>query len=118
MDHITVLDNYVHYHTKQGEGDSSIDLIFFHILPINNPTATKLKELLSNTTGVDLLDGAEHSYIEIGAWIGDQGEALALMGLGTALGLWSLLSPRMIPGIPEDLIKQMAGQGMLSIQCK
>lgn len=60
-------------------------------------------------------DGKEHSYLEIGGDVGDQGAALMTMGLGSLLGAWKLMTPRMLP-IPEDLQMQMAGMGMVTIQ--
>lgn len=61
------------------------------------------------------LDGEEHSYLETGGDIGDQGAALMAMGLGSVLGTWKLLTPAMLP-IPPDLQMQMAGAGYISIQ--
>ncbi len=110
--------------TKQPEGHTA-DLIFFKVAAVNEPNAEELKRLIqSNKEGdfenVDLFDGKEHGYIELGAWIGDQGMALVLMGLGNLLGLWNLLTPRTILGnsVPDDMINKMAGQGYLTIQAK
>ena len=64
---------------------------------------------------MDPFDGQEHSYIEVGGWIGDQGQALTLMGLGAVLGLWKVMTPKMLPGLPDDLMQMMAGRGMVSI---
>lgn len=68
----------------------------------------------------DLFDGKEHSYLEVGGWIGDQGLALMLMGLGTVLGLWKLLTPRTILGAmaDDDLAMRMAGIGYVSIMAE
>lgn len=100
------------------------DMIFFKVAAKPNTDADVLRTLIKeNKAGAfcdcDLFDGNEHNYIELGGWIGDQGLALQLMGLGTVLGLWNLLSPlTMLPGmnLPEHVIKAMAGQGMLAIQ--
>lgn len=56
--------------------------------------------------------------MEIGGFVGDQGLAMMLMGLGSILGLWKLLTPRTVLGadIPEELAQQMAGSGLLSVQ--
>ena len=63
------------------------------------------------------LDGKEHNYMEVGADMGDQGIALMTIGLGHLLGAWKALTPDTImPFLPEDLKKQMAGQGMVSLQ--
>ena len=63
------------------------------------------------------LDGKEHSYMEIGGDIGDQGRALMAMGLGAILGLWNLLTPAML-GLDREMQLQMAGMGLLSIQAR
>jgi hypothetical protein len=63
------------------------------------------------------LDGEEHDYMEIGGDVGDQGNALCLMGIGNLLGLWELLTPAtLLPDLPDDLRKMMAGQGMIAIK--
>lgn len=64
---------------------------------------------------VDVFDGNEHGYMELGAWIGDQGLAMMLMGLGSLLGVWKLYTPKMF-GLPDDLAMQMAAGGMVSIR--
>ena len=99
-----------------------IDMIFFSVGIRDNPTSEALHKLISDHkegefADVDLFDGKEHSYFEIGAWIGDQGTALLLMALGDHLGLWKRLTPRSVLGdIPGDaMVRQMAGMGMISI---
>lgn len=54
------------------------------------------------------------SYIELGAWIGDQGRAIKLMGLGKALGLWDLATPALL-GIQGEMAKDLLGRGMFFI---
>lgn len=81
----------------------------------------KLREILSNHVGefndINLLDGKEHSFIEIGGYVGDQGLALTLMGLGELIGMWELLTPnKMLPSLPDEFKMQMAGQGMVTIR--
>jgi hypothetical protein len=107
---------------KQPEGHTA-DMIFFEVSAKPTASAEKLKELVQgNVQGshcdVDLFDGKEHSYLEIGGWIGDQGLAMMLMGLGSLLGLWKLLTPKtMLPkGIPDTLVQEMAGRGLIVIQ--
>jgi len=109
---------------QQPQGHT-VDMIFFKVAAGPKANADKLKELVkANIQGdscdVDLFDGKEHSYLEIGGWIGDQGLALMLMGMGTVLGLWDLLTPRTILGslIPDDMVQQMAGAGYISIKAK
>ncbi len=98
------------------------DLVFFKV-SANGGSADELAELvMRNRKGefadVNLLDGNEHSYIEVGGWIGDQGLAMMLMGLGALLGLWKLLTPKSIFGnmIDEATAMQMAGSGLVSIK--
>lgn len=99
------------------------DLVFFEVSARNGADAETLKRLVrENRQGehcdVDVLDGKEHSYLELGGWIGDQGMALTLMGLGSVLGVWKLLTPKTVLGdlIPKALQMQMAGQGYVSVQ--
>lgn len=98
------------------------DVAFFKVKIVGEPKAEELKSLIAAHSGVfanvDLLDGKEHNYQEIGGWIGDQGLALMLMGLGELVGLWKLLTPRSLLGndLPDDLVKQMAGAGFVAIQ--
>lgn len=98
------------------------DLVFFNVRAKDGASAETLRALVKEHRGdfcdCDLFDGNEHSYLEVGGWIGDQGVALMLMGLGSLLGLWKLLTPRTVLGasIPDDLAKQMAGAGYVSVQ--
>lgn len=99
---------------EQPKGHTA-DLIFFQVRAIGDPSVEGLIAAIKDHCGeLDLLDGKEHSYLEIGAWIGDQGYALMLMGLGSILGLWHLMTPRVL-GFPEDMAMKLAGAGMISI---
>jgi hypothetical protein len=97
------------------------DVVFFDVSQ-HDANADELRTLIVDSKEgefgmtVNPFDGNEHNYMELGGWIGDQGLALMLMGIGKILGLWSLLTPKMLPGIPDDLVMQMAGMGMISIQ--
>ncbi len=98
----------------------TVDMVFFEVCAKNNPEPNRFRELVvASKQGefgeLDPWDGKEHSYIEVGRWIGDQGLALMLMGLGAVLGLWGLMTPKMLPGLPDDLVMQMAGAGMVTI---
>lgn len=55
------------------------------------------------------------SYIELGAWIGDQGLALCLMGLGEILGLWTVVTPRSLNITDEAAIQSMMVSGFIMI---
>lgn len=98
------------------------DLIFFKVSAKEGANAETLRKLVQEHKGefcdCNLFDGAEHSYMEIGGWIGDQGMALMLMGLGSLLGLWKLLTPRSMLGnsIPEEFVQRTAGQGFVIIK--
>lgn len=69
---------------------------------------------------VDLFDGNEHGYMELGGWIGDQGLALMTMGAGEILGCWDVLSPINMLKLPADdpMVRQLAGAGMVTIKAK
>lgn len=99
------------------------DLIFFKVALKNGTDAETLRTLIQQQQGefceVNPLDGKEHNYLELGGWVGDQDTALQLMGLGSLLGLWDLLTPKtMLPGVPDEMANQMAGMGMVAIQAK
>lgn len=90
------------------------DLVFFKVAAVNNADANTMRDLVQSEYP-HWLDGKEHSYLEMGANIGDQGLALTAMGLGSLLGIWKLTTPRILP-ISEDLQQQMAGAGYITIQ--
>lgn len=54
--------------------------------------------------------GSGASYIEIGAWLGDQTAAFQFMALGEYLGLWYVMTPKNI-GFPPEIYDQAAGLG-------
>lgn len=105
------------------------DVQFFKVA-LRDPNADKEKlrdelvEILKSHEGefiqMDLLDGEEHNFMQIGGYVGDQGFALTLMGLGKILGLWELCTPNsLMPFLGDDdaVIKiKMAGMGMVSIK--
>jgi hypothetical protein len=111
---MTKLTDFILRHTKRGEcqcGKHTADLVFFKVAMINNPDAQTLVSLIPT----ELLDGKEHSYIEIGGILGDQGIALQLMGLGTLLGIWELVTPRKL-GFSEDIVMKLAGIGYVTVK--
>ena len=98
------------------------DVHFFKVALVNNPSKDGLLNLIKNHKGefndIDLFDGGEHNYLEIGGFIGDQGLALTLMGMGELLGIWKLMTPNsLMPLLSDDVKSQMAGMGMISIIC-
>jgi hypothetical protein len=134
---MSALSDYVFLHVKRGACQCgkcfdapdkpaehqptghTADLVFFKVCAVAEPQAEELRRLIQAHHGeygpVDPLDGKEHNYMELGGYIGDQGVALMLMGLGTLLGLWKLLSPAML-GIDGQEAMNMAQMGLLSIQ--
>jgi hypothetical protein len=98
------------------------NVVFFEVRAKEAASAEQLRALLSahvsEFEAVDVFDGREHGYIELGGWLGSQGDALALIGLGEQLGLWKLLSPRTMLGdlITPEQEKAMAGSGLVSLQ--
>ena len=131
------LAKYVYAHTERGEckcgkcldaGDlpdptgHTIDMVFFKVAAKDEPNLDEFKRLTAEAkhgdfADVDPFDGGEHNYMELGAWIGDQGLAMLYMALGVSLGAFKLLSPAML-GLSGPEAIQFAGMGMLSIQAK
>ena len=116
------IDALVNPEQHQPDGHTS-DMIFFKVAAGEKAEKEALRALVkANVKGdfcdVDLFDGKEHNYMEVGSWIGDQGLALMLMGLGSVMGLWTLMTPvTMLKFKPDDpLTKQMAEAGFVAIQ--
>lgn len=107
--------------TRQPEGHTA-DLIFFEVALKDGARAKELKEILRNHPGdfnvVDIFDGQEHNYMELGGWVGDQGMAMMLMGAGSLMGLWKLMTPRTILGddCDDHTVERMAGLGLVTIR--
>ena len=76
------LDAVKNPENKQPKGHTA-DLTFFKVRKTNNPDAEEFKKLVEKEFP-HWLDGKEHSYLETGGDIGDQGQALMAMGLGIA----------------------------------
>lgn len=99
----------------------SVDNGFFVVAKRGEPSVETFRALSRAHTGafadVDPFDGNEHNYLELGGWIGDQGLALQYMALGALLGVFRLMTPKiMLPGIDDALAQQMAGMGMVAIR--
>jgi len=121
------LAEYILAHTTMapaGQNPQAANLVFFDVVAGPGASGAELRELLTASTDsyptTMLFDGDEHSYIEIGGWLGSQQLALRLMGLGTLLEVWQLLSPRTMLGndIPAETERKMAEMGLLSIQAR
>jgi hypothetical protein len=103
---------------------AAADVVFFKVLKKDSAEAAQLVMLIRQHSGeygdLDLFDGEEHNYLDVGGWLGSQQDALALIGLGTSLGLWQLLSPKTVlgPDIDEDTERLLAGRGLVSLRAR
>jgi hypothetical protein len=97
------------------------DLVFFKVAKKGEPNAVELIQLIKAHKGdfvdLDLFDGGDHSYINVGGWIGDQGAALMLMGLGSLMGLWELRTPYTMidPHMEKGMANAMASAGWVTV---
>jgi hypothetical protein len=116
------IDAVANPESKQPDGAHTVDVVFFKISARPGADATELRNAIAAHRGeygeCNPLDGKEHGFLELGGYVGDQGLALMLMGLGAALGLWKLITPYTVlgKGVPPDLAKTMAGSGLITIQ--
>lgn len=101
------------------------DLVFFKVaLAGVGITPNEFLELSRAHEGefgpCDPCDGREHGYIELGGWLGDQGLALQYMGLGTLLGVFELLTPRTMLGLPDGdpLALRLARSGYVTVKVR
>lgn len=102
----------------------TVDMFFFDVCAKGEPDADDFLKLIAEHNGefceLNPFDGREHSYLEVGGWIGDQGLAMQFMGLGWILGLWKVMHPVNLLGLERNdpLAQQMAGMGMVSLLAK
>ena len=92
-----------------------VNLTFFEVS--KNPTTDKDVFLkMVKAEHPEWLDGRDHSYLEIGSTMGDQGLALMTIGLGHLLGVWKALSPdTVLPFLNKEKKLELAGAGMVSL---
>lgn len=100
----------------------AVDVGFFKVVPSGEGTKEEFLKLINdNKNGafcaVDPFDGKEHGYIELGAWIGDQGRAMDFMALTEHFNLANLLTPSKVMGANLDtqVERQLLGMGMVTI---
>lgn len=131
------LNKYIDDHTERGDCKCgqcidttgapdpighTVDMVFFKVAKVGDPTLEEFRRLTEESANGEFcdlnpFDGGEHNYQELGAWIGDQGQAMLYMALGVSLGAFQLLSPALL-GIDGPLAMTMAQSGFLSIQKK
>lgn len=100
---------------KQPKADHTIDLTFFKVAKTGG-TKKEFLELVKKEYP-HWTDGEEHNYLQIGGEMGDQGLALATIGLGHLYGVWKALTPDTImPFLSTELKMEMAGKGMVSLK--
>jgi hypothetical protein len=100
----------------------TVDMVFFEVCLVGEPDPNVFRKLVAdNIQGefcrVDVLDGDEHGYIELGGWIGDQGVAMQFMALGCLLGLFTLFEPKAL-GITGNARMTMAQNGFMSVRLR
>lgn len=107
--------------------DGFIDLGFFQVSiedAEGNPTVTAdefldaLRAAFEQRTGefadMDLEEFRRGpSYITLGGWLGDQGVAISLIGVGALLGIWDVASPETLGMRPGPQADQLRGGGFL-----
>lgn len=109
------------------DAPDAVDVGFFGILlaPDTDLTALKLKNAIQRAEqGVESILSLDDFYAEeqglswptISVWIGDQGLALALIGLGAALELWDIVKPSDVGILDEALVTQMLNMGFLFVK--
>lgn len=55
------------------------------------------------------------NYIQLGAWVGDQRQALILMALGAHHGVWHIMTPANIGITDLNESQKLMGQGFLYV---
>jgi len=118
MDIIEYTQTHIRVCTGKEQG---INMEFFVVQVIGNPNKEEFIKLMNQHKGdhcaCDFNDKEEHSYIEIGGWIGDQGIALWFMALGSHLGVFNLMTPSgILPELGKELHAQMAGAGYITVK--
>lgn len=122
------LVEYVRQHTERGECQCgrcidkgpdreptghSVDVHFFWVQAKNDPKKEDFLRLLeAGYPDMGRLRGGP-SFIEIGAAIGDQGDALKLIGLGELVGMWKVITPKVLGVMAEADANMLAGRGFV-----
>lgn len=74
----------------------TVDTGFFKVALVGEPSRDEFVRLVQEHRGeyaqFDMLDFGMHSYVDVGAWIGDQGLGMQCMALGHLLKVWQIVS--------------------------
>ena len=114
---LKVTEVYAMPHESEAEAElQKVDCIFL-IIGVNKQKAEQYREeligILKEYPEPERLAGGP-SYIEVGGMLGDQGAAFQLFALGEVLGLWKVITGKML-GMDDETARQMAGSGMVMI---
>lgn len=103
----------------------TVDMVFFEVTVKPGLTLAAFDEATRALKGwyatVDVLDGNPHGYMDLGAWVGDQGLALRYMALGVGIGRFSLIAPTTVTSmasLSRERKLELAGAGLVFIQAK
>ncbi len=107
----------------------TVDVQFFKVVLKNSGLNDTDKEIIKNDferliknhkgiyRDIDIFDGNEYNFIDIGAWIGNQGVALTFMDMGELLGMWSVVTPNSVASnFSEETKSMLADAGYVSIR--
>lgn len=85
--------------------------------PRDEAVLQELMDAYDSEYPVNIGDHMEHSYLELGGWLGSQEYAMRLMALGNMWNMWQLLTPRTMMGklINEEMVVALAGRGLITI---
>ncbi len=117
------LIDFVNKHSKiipaEKAGSNDINLTFFGVRKIGEPSVEKFKELASPIKEILNKTKEDVSYIKLGPIFDSQEKALQTMGLGHLMGEWEVLSPdTLMEFAPKGFKNHLAGQGLVTIKNK
>jgi hypothetical protein len=124
------LTDFIHNHivgaiNEPPKNPKIIDVYFYKIGITGDPDKDEFMHLIETFEGrfidrVNLFDGKEHDFMELGAWLGSQMTALGFMAIGAYFELWDVLTPNnMLPASATQEIKDLlARSGFVAIVAK
>lgn len=120
---MSILAMYVaeYSHQVPTPTEDSIDVGLFHVViaGAREDAFIRLTTDHQSEHKLDPFENQEHSYIALGAWIGDQGIALQWMAMAKHFGLVDLYTPRkMIPGLDDESNLALCRRGFVTVKGK